>query len=51
MILRKKNFYRAIYFFCKAVNLDFQIANNAVIISPPPPPPPKEEKESKPAWL
>jgi len=43
MILPKRTFYQALYFFCRAVNLDFRIANNAVIISSPPPAAPKKQ--------
>ncbi len=38
LVLFKKNLYQAIYFFCKATSLNFQIAKNAIIILPLSPP-------------
>ncbi len=36
LFLRKRDLYQAIYFFCKAANLNFRVVRNAVIISSPP---------------
>lgn len=43
LVLKKRNLYQAIYFFCKAANLKFRIRNNAIIMSSKLIPPTKEE--------
>ena len=43
LVIKKKNLYQLIYFFCKAADLKFRIRGDAIIMSTDPIPPTEEE--------